>query len=127
MLRTALVLAISMASGAAFACDGAKTTAAGKSQCHMSEAANRVAAMEGSIPAGATLVNYNVDGVECGNCAKGIRTALESTKGVSGAHVNAETGMIEVGYDPKQITPEEIAETINRLDSGKYKAKLAQS
>jgi copper chaperone CopZ len=127
MLRTAIVLALSMASGAAFACDGAKATAGGKSQCHMSEAANRVAAMEGAIPAGATLVNYTVDGVECGNCAKGIRAALEATPGVAGAHVNTEKGTIEVGYDPKQITPAEIAETINRLESGKYKAKLAQS
>ena len=126
MLRTALVLALSLASGAAFACDGAKT-ADGKSQCHMTEAQNRVAAMEGAIPASATLVHYNVDGVECGNCAKEIRTVLESTPGVTAALVNTDKGTVDVGYDPKKITPDEIAETINRLDAGKYKAKLAQS
>ncbi len=126
MLRTALVLALSMSSGAAFACDG-KASATAKSQCHMSEAQNRVAAMEGAIPASATKVQYNVDGVECGNCAKEIRTVLESTPGVTAALVNTEKGTIDVGYDPKQISPDEIAETINRLESGKYKAKLAQS
>jgi len=127
MIRTALVLALSLSSGAALACDGAKTTAGAKSQCHMTEAQNRVAAMEGAIPASATLVHYNVDGVECGNCAKEIRTALESTPGVTAALVDTEKGTVDVGYDPKKITPDEIAETINRLESGKYKAKLAQS
>ena len=127
MIRTALVLALSLSSGAALACEGAKSTATAKSQCHMNEYQNRTAAMEGSIPAGATLVSYTVDGVECGNCAKDIRTVLESTPGISAALVNTEKGTIEVGYDPKKITKEEIAETINRLESGKYKAKLAQS
>ena len=41
--------------------------------------------------------------------------------------LRADKGTIDVGYDPKKITPDEIAETINRLESGKYKAKLAQS
>ena len=127
MIRTALVLALSFSSGAALACDGAKSTAQAKSQCHMQDAQSKVAAMEGAIPAGATLVTYTVEGVECGNCAKGIRAALESTPGVSAALVNTDTGRIEVGYDPKKITADEIAETINRLESGKYKAKLAQS
>ena len=127
MLRTAFVLALSLSSGAALACDGAKSSAEAKSQCHMTEAQNRVAAMEGTIPASATLVHYNVDGVECGNCAKEIRTALEAQPGVSMALVNTDKGTIDVGYDPKKITPDEIAETINRLESGKYKAKLAQS
>jgi len=126
MIRTAFVLALSLSSGAALACDGASSAEA-KSQCHMTEAQNRVAAMEGSIPASATLVHYNVAGVECGNCAKEIRTALEATPGVSAALVNTDKGTIDVGYDPKKITPDEIAETINRLESGKYKAKLAQS
>lgn len=128
MIRTAFVLALSLSSGAALACDGAKSTAtAGKSQCHMTEYQNRVAAMEGAIPASATQVHYTVDGVECGNCAKEIRSVLESTPGVTAALVNTEKGTIDVGYDPKKITPDEIAETINRLESGKYKAKLAQS
>ena len=127
MLRTAFVLALSLSSGAALACDGAKSTAEAKSQCHMTEYQNRVAAMDGAIPASATQVHYTVDGVECGNCAKEIRTALEATPGISTALVNTDKGTIDVGYDPKKITPDEIAETINRLESGKYKAKLAQS
>ena len=56
MLRTAFVLALSLSSGAALACDGAKSTAEAKSQCHMTEYQNRVAAMEGAIPASATQV-----------------------------------------------------------------------
>src|SRR5678816_569326 len=94
MLRTAFVLALSLSSGAALACDGAKSSAEAKSQCHMTEAQNRVAAMEGAIPASATLVHYNVDGVECGNCAKEIRTVLESTPGVTAALVNTDKGTI---------------------------------
>jgi copper chaperone CopZ len=127
MIRTALVLALSLSSGAALACEGSKSTAQAKSQCHMQDAQSRVAAMEGSIPAGATLVTYTVEGVECGNCAKHIRTALESTPGITAALVNTDTGRIEVGYDPKKITADEITATINKLESGKYKAKLAQS
>lgn len=127
MIRTALVLALSLSSTAALACEGSKSTAQAKSQCHMQDASSRVAAMEGVIPAGATLVTYTVEGVECGNCAKGLRTALEATPGVSAALVNVDTGRIEVGYDPKKITAEKIAETINSYESGKYKAKLAQS
>jgi copper chaperone CopZ len=121
MLRTALLFALSLSAGSALACDGPGGS------CKMSEQANRVAAMTGEIPATATVAHYTVSGLDCGNCAKELRAALESTAGVQAALVDTTKGTLDVGYDPKKISVEKIAETVNTFEEGKYKATPNQS
>ena len=45
-----------------------------------------------------------VDGMDCGNCAKAIEVSLRQLAGVSEAQVSFATACLQVSYDPVQTS-----------------------
>ena len=54
---------------------------------------------------------FNISGMSCGHCLGQVTRVLSSLDGVRVDQVKF--GEATVGYEPKQITPAEIAEAIN--------------
>ena len=66
-------------------------------------------------------VSIKVAGMFCESCEATVRTMLKRTPGVYSAKVDVKRGEAIVAYDPKQTTPQALADVINRLG---YKATL---
>lgn len=63
-----------------------------------------------------------VEGMRCEYCVANLGSVLERREGVISAHVDLQAKRAVVEYDPKKVTPEEIAETIER--AGKFEATV---
>ena len=66
-------------------------------------------------------VTIKVAGMFCESCEASVRAMLKRTPGVYSATVDVKRGEAIVAYDPKQTTPQALADVINRLG---YKATL---
>lgn len=80
----------------------------------------------GATVAAATMatterVQVAINGMHCGNCARGIKAMLKRTPGVVSAEVNFEQKEANVEFDPSATTREKIVEAINNMG---YKASL---
>ena len=66
-------------------------------------------------------VTIKVAGMFCESCEATVHAMLKRTRGVYSAKVDVKRGEAVVAYDPKQTTPQALADVINRLG---YKATL---
>jgi copper chaperone CopZ len=57
-------------------------------------------------------------GMTCGSCASKITRALEGVKGVAVTEVDVAGGWVSVGYDPKTVKPEVLAEKVSGAGFG---------
>lgn len=58
-------------------------------------------------------LNLLVAGMHCGSCVRRVTTALEAVPGIQVQSV--EIGSAHVVFDPGKATPQEIADSINRI------------
>ncbi|MGM0491828.1 MAG: heavy metal translocating P-type ATPase [Armatimonadota bacterium] len=72
-------------------------------------------------------LTLRVEGMDCASCAQTIATAAERREGVSHATVNFTGGTAEIQYDPTEIEPEKIIETIRSLGYGVQRAGVVRS
>lgn len=74
-----------------------------------------------AVAADTQHVTIKVAGMFCESCETSVRAMLKRTPGVYSAKVDSKRGEAIVAYDPKQTTPQALADVINRLG---YKATL---
>ena len=74
-----------------------------------------------AVVADTQRVTIKVAGMFCESCEASVRAMLKRTPGVYSATVDVKRGEAIVAYDPKQTTPQALADVINRLG---YKATL---
>lgn len=67
-------------------------------------------------------VRFAVSGMTCGSCATTARLALTRLPGVYGAVVSYDSASAVVRYDPRRLTPQQIAAHLERLTG--YRATL---
>lgn len=60
-----------------------------------------------------TLLKLAIDGMHCGGCVARVTSALSKLDGVEVRSV--EVGAAEVAYDEAKLTPDKVAEAVNRL------------
>ena len=66
-------------------------------------------------PPGLKTQEMQVNGMDCGSCAKTIEASLRQLHGVTEASVNFATGLVKVSYDPKLLSEAEIINCITAL------------
>lgn len=81
------------------------------------------ATQSSSAPASATTT-LKVEGMTCASCETTISLALEQTPGVRSARASFERGEVVVEYDPGQVTPAQLAQSVNEKTA--YKATPRQ-
>lgn len=59
-----------------------------------------------------SIAVLKTDGMTCGSCSSKITKALESLKGVAVTEVDLNGGWVVVGYDTKNVSPENLAEKV---------------
>ncbi|WP_332275769.1 heavy metal translocating P-type ATPase [Bacillus velezensis] len=59
--------------------------------------------------------DFQIEGMTCAACANRIEKRLNKTEGVMGAPVNFALETVSVEYNPKEVTPEELKETVAKL------------
>ena len=92
----------------------------------MMQSMGGVAAEEATpaIPAEATKVaTIKVDGMTCGGCALGVRTALKRLDGVAKAEVSYEDQRAIVTFDPAKVGTDELIQAIGKVG---YTATLVE-
>jgi Cu2+-exporting ATPase len=57
---------------------------------------------------GEAHVVFNAEGIHCANCARSIRSALDTLPGVTGSEVNVVNSRVSVTWDPRQLSLEKI-------------------
>ncbi|MCM3676399.1 copper chaperone CopZ [Peribacillus simplex] len=57
--------------------------------------------------------NLNVKGMSCGHCIKAIEGSVGKISGVNSVKVNLDSGTVEVEFNPNEVTPDSIKETID--------------
>ncbi len=77
--------------------------------------ANRGAVAPTSAAAGMADVIFNVEGMTCEGCAKGIQAALAKQAGVTSATVDFEEKTARVVYDPSLVSVPRLTESIAEL------------
>lgn len=60
-------------------------------------------------------VRMSVQGMTCGNCARSVERKLSATAGVAKATVDLVGSSATVEYDPAQVQPQKLAETVRQL------------
>lgn len=60
-------------------------------------------------------LTLSVQGMSCGNCARGIEKKLGSVPGVTQSHVDLAAAKATVEYDTDLVTPEAIASAVRDL------------
>jgi copper chaperone CopZ len=60
-------------------------------------------------------VRLHISGMTCGSCPVTARTALKKLPGVFSARVTLDDSLGVVRYDPRQLTPAQIAAHLTRL------------
>ena len=63
-----------------------------------------------------------INGMDCGSCAKTIEASLQQLRGVTEVSVSFATGKVRVSYDPKLLGESEI---INRITALSYTVEVA--
>lgn len=58
-------------------------------------------------------LTLSIDGMHCDACVRRVTAALGAADGVVVGQVKV--GSAHVSFDPAEITPEEIAETVDRI------------
>ena len=66
---------------------------------------------------------FHVEGMSCEGCQDGIQGALERVAGVREAEVSYKESRASVVYDPAQVSPADLEETIEERG---YPAKLEE-
>ena len=59
--------------------------------------------------------NLTVQGMTCGNCARGVERKLAGTRGVRKAAVDLAGAQATVEYDTEMVTPEALAAAVRQL------------
>lgn len=78
-----------------------------------------------SVHAGeAKTSTFHVEGMTCGGCAVGLKTAVKKLDGVQKVDASYEKSKAVVTYDPAKVKPEQIVTAIEKLG---YKATLQKS
>ncbi|BBL71230.1 heavy-metal-associated domain-containing protein [Methylogaea oryzae] len=57
-------------------------------------------------------ITLNVDGMKCGGCENGIKTALSACDGVAEVTASHKDKTVAVGFDPAKVSLEQIKQTI---------------
>ena len=73
---------------------------------------------------GALMSKFDVQGMTCGGCEAGIRRGVKNLDGVIDVRASYKTGSAEVTFDPAKVTPEQIAQAIEKVG---YQAELAST
>lgn len=73
---------------------------------------------------GASTAVLQVEGMTCGACATAVKIVLKKIDGVVDATVSYEKKRAVVRYDPKQVSPKDLAEAIEEKLS--YKARVVE-
>ena len=60
-------------------------------------------------------VRLHISGMTCGSCSATARLALKNLTGVYSATVTVDDSLGVVRYDPRRVTPAQIATHLNRL------------
>lgn len=60
-----------------------------------------------------TRLKLAIDGMHCGGCVTRVTNALSKLEGVEVRKV--EVGSAEVAYDEEKLTPDKVAEAVNRI------------
>jgi mercuric ion binding protein len=60
-------------------------------------------------------VKLHISGMTCGSCPATARTALKRLPGVLNANVTLDDSLGVVSYDPRKVTPAQIAAHVTRL------------
>src|SRR5947209_887064 len=61
------------------------------------------------------IVRLHISGMTCGSCPTTARLALKKLTGVYSATVTLDDSLGVVRYDPRQVTPDQIAAYLTRL------------
>jgi mercuric ion binding protein len=67
-------------------------------------------------------VRLHISGMTCGSCPVTARAALQKLPGVFSAKVTLDDSLGVVRYDPRQVSPEQIAAHLTRLTG--YRARV---
>ena len=68
-----------------------------------------------SMPKSQTSLEYNVEGMDCYDCARTIERAVTALPGVTEASVSFPSGKMLVGLDPEEAQPDGIPQLLRRL------------
>lgn len=68
------------------------------------------------------IVKLHISGMTCGSCPLTARTALKRLPGVLDAKVTLDDSLGVVTYDPRKVTPSQIAAHLTRLTG--YRARI---
>lgn len=61
------------------------------------------------------VARFRIDGMTCGSCATTARIAFKRVAGVFDAKVSYDEALGTVRFDPRKVTPAQIAAHLNRL------------
>jgi copper chaperone CopZ len=74
------------------------------------------------VPSDTATAKLHISGMTCGTCPITARAALNKVTGVYSAKVTLDDSLGVVKYDPKRVTPAQIAAQLTRLTG--YGAKV---
>jgi copper chaperone CopZ len=66
-------------------------------------------------PPAARFATLHVEGMTCESCASELTDALQKLAGVANAKIEYSEKKATVGYDPKQVTPQAMLDTLQKL------------
>ncbi|MBS4195427.1 copper chaperone CopZ [Lederbergia citri] len=58
-------------------------------------------------------ITLQVDGMSCGHCVKAVEGSVGKLQGVSAVKVNLEAATVDVEFNDKEVTLDQIKETID--------------
>jgi len=67
---------------------------------------------------------FEVKGLMCSSCAKKVKAALKSVKGIQNVAVHTRENLVKVVYSPSQVTHDLIVKTVEGLG---YSATVSES
>lgn len=68
-----------------------------------------------SVPSTPETLHLMVENVHCAGCIKRIESTLAKTPGIAGSRVNLSTKRLRVDFNPDDVTPDQITETVTDL------------
>ncbi len=115
---TSVLAAISLAGFAA------STAIAGAEACSATKTEACSATKTEACCATKTVANLKLDGIKCGDCATKAETALLKVKGVTSAHVCADSHVATVEFDKAKTSQRKIASAAKKAG---FKATVVKS
>ncbi len=73
------------------------------------------------VASGLASVTFHVEGMTCPSCKVAVKTAIIRLPGVTDAKVDVAKKSATVEYDASKVSPQQMAEAVNRLG---YEAHL---